>query len=255
ARARVDTTREALRRITTVWFKDLPAPANQPELVPPQPSQVQAWVKRAFHYNPQYLMALEQADIAEQAIQVQQADYIPDVDLVLSYQDTDQTEFVFGGASNDTRIGLEATWTLFAGGRNISEVRQARAEYRRAQAQVEATRRSVVADVRNGYRAVLTAIRRVSALEKAIASAKVALKSVRSEFQLGARTKADVLDARRDLFAARIDHVQAVYDYLTAVILLKLNSGVLSQEDVLALDATLAPAKNLPPPLKTEKTE
>lgn len=241
ARAALDQAREALRLITTVWFEDLPGFDEDIATVPPQPRAIEDWVDIALDYNAQYLAAIRRAEVAEDQIQLERADYIPDVDLVASYQDNDQTEFVFGGASNDTTVALEATWVLFAGGRSRSEVREAQALYRQAFAELEAARRQVVADTRNAFREVLTLIQRNAALEQAVKSARIALKSIQAEFKFGSRTQADVIDARRDLFAALIEETQSSYDYLTAVLVLKANAGILAPDDIAAVDAQLGP--------------
>lgn len=242
ARTGLDEARERLNQITGNWFPSLPGIAGEIPLEPPQPAGPQAWVDIAMTYNANYLSALQQADIAEDEITRRQSGLLPDLDLVAAYSDTDDTEFVFGSAANDTSIGIEASWQLFAGGRTRSEVREARALYDRSHAEVESTRRSIAVAARNTYRRVESDIARVRALDQAVASARSAFESVEAEFEVGERTQADVLNARRNLYRALTDRVTARYQFLAGVVELKLIAGILSTEDLMRLDARLADA-------------
>lgn len=242
ARTALDEAREQLRRLTGQWYRTLPDIAGDIPLQPPEPRSPAAWVDIAMQYNAVYLAALQQADIAEDEITRRQSGLLPTVDLVAEYTDTDDTEFVFGQAANDTSVGLEATWQLFGGGRTRSEVREARALYDQSHAELASTRREIATAARNAYRRVESAIARVRALDRAVASARVALESVEAEFEVGERTQADVLDARRDLYSALTDRASARYAFLAGVVELKLTAGILSTEDLMRLDARLADA-------------
>lgn len=250
ARADLDRQREALRRLTTRWYQSLPDVPRGFDPDMPQPARIEAWVQRTFEYKPEYLVAVREAGIAEDRIERQRSDYIPDLDLVAGYRDTDDTEFVFGGASNDTTVALEATWQLFAGGRNLSEVRESKARYDQTQAEVISASRRLAGDTRNAYRRVATELRRLDALDKAVASARTAFKSVKAEFDVGERTQADVIDARRDLYSALIDRAQSRYDFATAATQLRLAAGVLSEQDLERVDALLvAPGQSTQKPV------
>lgn len=239
ARAELDRQREALRQLTTRWYDRLPDVPRGFSPGPPQPSSIEPWVQRTFQYQPEYLVAVRRAELAENEIQRQRADYIPNLDLVAGYQDTDDSEFLFGNASNDTRVGLEATWTLFAGGRSLSEVRESRARLDQSEAEVVNTRRQAASDTRNAFRQATTELRRIEAFDKAIESARTAYESVRAEFDVGERTQADVIDARRDLYSALIDRTRARYDYASALNRLRLSAGVLSEDNLKRIDALL----------------
>lgn len=59
------------------------------------------------------------------------------------------------------------------------------------------------------------------------------------ERALGIRINSDVLSAQQQLFASRRDWVKARYDTLLAGLKLKAAAGVLSEEDVLAVNGLL----------------
>lgn len=238
----LDEAREELREITGRWFETLPGIEGGVSLEQPRPAGADAWVDLAMQYNSVYLSALLRARIAENEITHKQSGLLPDLDLVAAYTNTDDTDFVYGQAANDTSIGLQASWRLFSGGRARSEVRQARAEYDQAQAELDAARRQVATATRNAYRSVASDIASVRALDKAVTSARTALESVKAEFEVGERTQADVLDARRNLYGALTDRAKARYGFLSGVVDLKLIAGTLSTEDIMRLDSRLAEA-------------
>lgn len=235
----LDEERESLRQITGRWFESLPGLAIQAPLQPPEPTSAEAWVDIALTYNAVYLSALQRAEIADAEITDRQSNLLPELDLVAAYSDSDTTDFVFGQAGNDTSIGVQATWRLFSGGRSISEVRQARALYDEAHADVEIARRQVAAAARNAYRRVESDIARVHALDRAVSSARTAMESVKAEFEVGERTQADVLNARRNLYGALTDRARARYSFLSGLVELRLVGGILSTEDLMRLDARL----------------
>lgn len=242
ARTALDEQRERLREITGRWFPSLPGLAGEVPLQVPEPRDAEAWVDIALTYNAVYLSALQRAEIADAEITDRQSNLLPELDLVAAYSDSDTTDFVFGQAGNDTSIGVQATWRLFSGGRSISEVREARARYDESHADVEIARRRIAAAARNAYRRVESDIARVRALDRAVTSARTALESVEAEFEVGERTQADVLDARRDLYGALTDRARARYGFLSALVELRLTGGILSTDDLMRLDARLAEA-------------
>ena len=50
--------------------------------------------------------------------------------------------------------------------------------------------------------------------------------------EVGTRTTVDVLNARRDLFAAKRDYAQARYNYVNSILQLKQAAGTLSRADL-----------------------
>ena len=86
---------------------------------------------------------------------------------------------------------------------------------------------------------MLTGISRVSALKQARTSNEAALEAVKAGFDVGTRTSVDVLDAQRDLFAARRDYAQSRYRYVLDILLLKQAAGTLSENDLEEVNAWL----------------
>ena len=80
---------------------------------------------------------------------------------------------------------------------------------------------------------------RVEALLKSVFSSEAALAEKEEGLRSGLNTGLDVLDARRELFAAKRDLTQARYVYILSGLRLKLSAGTLGVDDLEQIDAYL----------------
>ena len=95
-----------------------------------------------------------------------------------------------------------------------------------------ATKRTVNKQVKDAYRAIMTSLNRIKALQSAISSAEAALKGTETGFEVGLRTLVDVLIAQKNLYQDKRDYSRARYDYLLNSIKLKQASSSLSRQDL-----------------------
>ena len=93
---------------------------------------------------------------------------------------------------------------------------------------------------RDAYDGVLAGISRVKALGQAVKSSQTALEASEAGYRVGTRTSVDVLDAQRELYAARRDYARARYDYLINLLRLKQSTGQLLVDDLAEIDRLLA---------------
>ena len=87
-------------------------------------------------------------------------------------------------------------------------------------------------EVRAKHLNVQTPSANVTGRRQAVASANSALEATQIGFEVGNRNVVDLLQAERGLYAAQRDYAQARYDYIIAVLRLKLSVGSLSPEDL-----------------------
>ena len=72
--------------------------------------------------------------------------------------------------------------------------------------ELDQQRRATERQTRNNYRGVLSGISKVEALQNAVVSNEKAVEAAQAGFDVGTRAIIDVLDAQRDLLAARRDY-------------------------------------------------
>ena len=229
----VDNASETLREITGQYYNSLSRLTPETPLVKPKPARMEAWTEIALEQNLQLRAAREAADVARHEIKLQQAQHHPTLDLVASYT-MSQT-----GGTSDTEtsvIGLELNLPLFEGGEVISQTRESRFLYQKALDDLEREQRAAQRAARNAYRGVVSGISRVQALQQAVVSTEAAYEAIQSGFQVGTRTSVDVLNAQRDRFEARRNHLQARYDYILEVLRLKQAAGTLNEDDLVEIN-------------------
>ncbi|MCU7880865.1 MAG: TolC family outer membrane protein [Candidatus Thiodiazotropha sp. (ex Lucinoma aequizonata)] len=200
-------------------------------LNPPVPNRLQEWSDIAQQQNYDIIASRANLEILKQDIDVTKSGHFPTLDLVSGYNmnrsDSDTaTEFDTG------TIGLALEVPIYTGGAVNSQTRQAQANYRAAQQNLDQTRRAVNRQVRDAYRGVLSTISQVEALKTATVSAKSALESTQAGYEVGTRTIVDVLNVQRNLFSSQRDYLNSRYDYILNGLSLKSAAGTLSESDL-----------------------
>ncbi len=231
ARNRLDSAIEALTELTGGTEAKLNPLSEAIPLLTPQPEDIDAWVKVAQENNLQLIVARHAANVARQEIERRSAGHYPTLTLVGSYRRT-ETEAIRYTDNDLASLGLQLNVPIYQGGGVSSLARQARLQYQQAGDELEKQRRSVLRAARDAYRAVISGISQVKALEQALASNQTALQATEAGFEAGTRTIVDVLNVQQELFRARRDHAAARYDYLLATLRLKQAAGTLGEEDL-----------------------
>lgn len=234
--------REALREVTGTLPETLAILSAEIPLQGPEPADQDQWVSSAIEQNPLMLAAQAAAETAKQEIQVQSSGHFPSLDITADYS---YRESNFGGLTatplerNDSSVGLQFSLPLYQGGLITSRTREQRSRYEQAVEQREQQYRATERQTRDTYRGVVSGISRVSALERAIESNQKAYEAAKSGFDVGTRDIVDVLDAQRELLRARRDYARSRYDYLLSTLSLKQAAGILSEDDLMQINAML----------------
>jgi outer membrane protein len=238
---------EVKRRALQVLLGKLPeglTPLREPlALAPPQPNDIEAWVKAAADASPAITVARATYEFNRQEVDRQRAGHLPTVDLSASYARADNPATtipgVIGSSSNAGSVGVTLSVPLYSGGLTQSRVREALANRERAEQDLESTQRGVGQSVRVNFLNVTSGIAQVQALEQALASTQSQLDSTILGRDVGVRTSVDVLNAQQQVFQTRRDLQQARYNYLLSTLRLKAAVGSLTEADVEAINRAL----------------
>lgn len=251
ARQALDTANSALAEITGSAYAPQARLQAELPLVPPQPADMEAWVKMAQENNLDVLSARLAADFARKGIQVARAGHYPSLDLSASTSTSESSSSNFdpvtGTVASTTdrrtdadRIALTLNLPLFSGLATQSRVRQAQSTREQREAEYDGARRLVERQTRDAYLGVQSGSARVTALKQAVLSATTALEAAQSGLEVGTRTFIDVLNAQQLLSAAQRDYYRSRYDYLLAQLRLRLAAGSLATTDLEGVDRLLA---------------
>ncbi len=219
---------------------------ERPNLNPPLPQDINAWVRIAENNNYSVQIARSGYEIATREIQRQRDAYKPTVDVVSGYninkfngtQNSDLNPRINSGS-----IGVQLNVPLYTGGLIQSRVREALALQDRSNFDLESARRTAANAARDAYTGVNFGLAQISALESAEVSARTQLESTQLGYEVGVRIQLDVLNATTQLVQTQRDLKRARYDFLLAGLRLKAAAGTLGEEDMAAVNGLLDPAE------------
>jgi outer membrane protein len=255
ARNTLFNDREALAQITGKPAADLATLRDNLPLNPPDPNNMDEWVKTALASNPSLQAQRDQAESARHGVTAAHAAHLPTLGASISYSRNPAWgpgNLGNGGyipisaiplrtdtRRNDTTIGLVLTVPLFQGGGIIAREKQAIAQRDQANDVLEQDRRAVVSNTRNAFNAIEAGISSVDAQKAAVESAKTALDATQAGYQIGTRTIVDLLISQQNYFLAQSGYSQARHAYVINQLNLKYSAGTLSVKDLEGVNALL----------------
>ncbi|MEN9788100.1 MAG: hypothetical protein RLZZ473_164 [Pseudomonadota bacterium] len=251
AKRQLASTEELLREITAEKYTVLSKPGDTMPLKSPEPADEAQWVERSMEQNLALVSSRLAADIARDNVRAAFGGHLPELDLVASKSNTDQTspiKFSSGNVgtrtndSDDTTYSLQLSVPIFSGGGTQSRVRQTEYQWQAARERLSRVSRQTERQARDAYLGVISEISRVNALRQALESSQTALKATEAGYEVGTRTAVDVLEARRSLAAAQTNYSRSRYDYMINVMRLRLASGTLDRATLEEINGWLTEA-------------
>lgn len=169
--------------------------------------------------NPGLNAAQRQIELNGAAVNAERSNYLPTVLAFGSYQyQAIKNEFNFG--TNDfyksSQVGISFSLNLFQGLQTYARVEQAQLEQQKSQEQKTALERNLKTGVHSVRNNLQQARRRLEAQDKTIEMAERGYKIVTTRFLGSSATQLEVNDAELALTQAKVNRIQAVYDYLVA---------------------------------------
>lgn len=233
---------EALRESTGLQVKHLVLLRGDIPLTVPHPADVKVWIAVALAGNPKLKARRLALRAARAEIRRQVGRRYPTLDLVGTHERRDAGGSLFGGGSDveTSDVTLRLAVPLYAGGATAAQVRAARYRYGKALDELELQQRLVRRQTRAAFLDVIGGISKVKALRESVVAQQLTLKAKEKGFEAGINTNLEVLDALRDLFAAKRDYAHARYDYLLSLLRLKQAAGALKPADLVAVNRVLA---------------
>ena len=242
ARQHLDYTRRQLEVLTRHSVGELARlDAGKLTLRQPEPQDLDAWLAQAEAGSPELQSLKARLEAARSEVAKAEGGHYPTLDAVVQATRS-ASENVTTPSSRylNRAVGLQLNVPLYAGGYTSSVVRQALAEQTRAEEMLEATRRDLGLRLQREYRGVTEGIAKVGALEQAVRSAELLVKSTRRSFEAGSRTLVDTLNAEQQLQGARRDLAQARYLYLISRVRLQALAGGDKEAAIAELNGWLA---------------
>ncbi|HID48017.1 MAG TPA: type I secretion protein TolC, partial [Chromatiales bacterium] len=151
-----------------------------------------------------------------------------------------------GSTTDDSRVGLQLNLPLYEGNLIVSQTREASYLFAKCRELYNRELRSTELNTRTSFLNVQANISSVIAFKQALKSARTALKATEAGYEVGTRTAVDVLNSRREVFRAERDYARSRYTYLLETLKLRKAAGILTEQDVVAINQLTTTSKPIP---------
>ena len=170
-------------------------------------------IDTALRQRPEISQSTDAAKIAQEAVTVAKAGYLPTV--VATYS-TGWNDTTFAGGNNyNWTAYLTTSWTFMDSGLTAGSVKKAVEGYHKAQEQLKQTVDGVRLEVRSTYLSLKAAGQAIQTSSAAVGLAEEDYKIKVIRYQAGVGTNLDVLDAQVALTKAKNNFLKAMYSYNT----------------------------------------
>ena len=236
----LDIAKEALTVLTGRDNANLSTLSDSFEASVPSPQDPAQWVNWATENNALLQVSKFSVDGAKRSADAARARHLPTARVDMGWSDSKVSGDSFGQAldrANDgNSISFRVDVPLFAGGGTSAARRQAYQEYLSALENHKLAQRNTTKFTRSQYISVTTGAAAVKARAQAITSAKSALEATQAGYDVGTRNVVDVLNAQKNLYRSQRDYANARHDFVVNVLKLRLQAGLLDEQDVRTLD-------------------
>lgn len=184
-------------------------------------------MRDALKNNPQLCLLDKQVELSAKSLSLEKAAYAPTLAAFGSYQyQTQANDYKFKDYQwvRTSLVGLQLQVPLFHGFKTQAKVEQAYITYSQAEEQREGYLKALKTQVQSAVYRIEQAIIRVEAQSKAVKQAEEGYTIAKSRFENGIATQLELNDAELALRQAKLNRLQAIYDYTIA----KADLGVLT---------------------------
>ncbi len=178
----------------------------------------------AADHRPELEQAKQRVKAAEGALLVARSGYQPSINASGSHT-LNKSKNWPGDGRTQWKVGIGVSMTVFDSGVTMSKIHGAKEDLSKAQAQYRDTVDGVNLDVRSKYLSLREAEKRIHTTDVAVERAEEDYRIAQLRYQAGVGTNTDVIDASVALTQAKVNYLQALYDYNTSKTNLKTAIG------------------------------
>jgi len=169
--------------------------------------------------NPSLRALRLQRDVNEEFVRAERTNYLPTLVAFGNYQYQTQKNNLRISTADfipSSAIGLQLSLNIFQGFQTAAKVDQARIEVLKNESQLVTVENNLRTALRASLGTLEQSQKRLAAQEKNVETAERGHRIVTARFLANAATQLEVNDAQLALTQARVNRIQAVYDYLVA---------------------------------------
>lgn len=245
AKAELENNKDKLREIINTNIPELAPVKENSKLLKANPNSIEKWLEIARKYNLNLQAAHANRLMSEHDIKIAEAGYMPTAMLTARLRGSDSRRLLFNVASptqifvNSFRVGIDVTSPNLNPYGTIANVKKSKADYHRADQEFIEEYRNTEKLIKQYYRDIISFSNQLVAYKQAVKASQSALDATKEHFDLGDRTYVIVLERISDLYSAKRDFHNAIYDYILSLLRLEDAAGRLSIKDLIAVNSLL----------------
>ncbi len=198
--------------------RDLSTPVELEE--PGQPDivelQLDACLSTACSARPEILRMQTQQGLADDMLTIARKGNMPQIGLAWT-MNQNLTTTMFSPRENSWTGFVTVSMPIFDGGKNKATVDRAKSDLNSTRLGYEQTLLGVKLDTQQAYLSLNDSRARINAAGKGLDQARESMRLAQVRYKAGVSTQVEVFDAQTALTQAEVSHVDAVYDYYTAM--------------------------------------
>ncbi|GHB25440.1 TolC family outer membrane protein [Salinicola rhizosphaerae] len=245
ARNDLQVSFEALERLTGQHYESIEGLADDLPIKPPVPAKRSDWVTLALQSSPSIQYSQAAVELAKSGVDIAKAGHLPTLDAYADYAYSDNDRDELKGHNENVEVGVQASLPIYTGGSTSASVKENTYSLEASQYDFEDQRRYTTQQVRSLFTQVANDVESVNAQQEAIVSNRSALEATRAGYQVGTRNIVDVLDAEQSLYEAISDYADARYTYVTDLLQLRQQTGVLNLDVIRGTNQWLRDTKRV----------
>ena len=181
----------------------------------PYQQTVDECVAVALNNRPEMAQAKLKIDMAKDQVKIAQSGNLPTVALVAteSWQDTVPAS---SKNINSWLVGVNVQLNVFDNGLTRSEIKQAEHGITETKEQLRQAEDKITLEVCQAYLNVQEAVERITNNKVAVNQSETDYKMIQERYENGVAINLDVMDAELAMTQAKINYIQALYDYNTS---------------------------------------
>lgn len=208
------------------------------QAVGPQPDALEPWLTAALTNQPLLQEAQQTLRVSEQQVQFARRVRWPTLSLSGVGQHAAGI-LIPPVAIDQVGASLNLSIPIYEGGSTRASIHQAEALARASKANVANVQDQIRLDTETAFLDLQNSVAQYQATQQSVASAQVSLAGTRKGYEIGSRSIIDLLTATTQLAAAQRNYYLALYTQLVARTQLKAAAGVLTPQDIDAINALL----------------
>ena len=165
---------------------------------------------RAMQYN---------VDAQEQMFQSSKMNFIPRANAVANYEWNDASFMGFG--SNNYMIGLQLSWDIFSGYKNIGKIHQEKALLEKATLQQQKYVQESELEINKAKRQFSDAKKQIELTSLSLEQSKEAFRIISNRFKQGLEKSKDLLYAESKYNEKELEHARAIFNFNFSKVYLK----------------------------------